>query len=417
MKFIHFADLHLGVETYGKLNSETGLSTRLEDFLNALDQLVEYALREPVDLVIFSGDSYKSREPGQTQQREFARRLRKLGTGGIPVFLLVGNHDMHNARGRATSTEIFDTLAVENIYVSGRPDLYRIPTKHGEVQVVSLPWLRRSALLSKEETGSLDFAQINERMQQALTQQISKLAQQLDPSLPSILSAHVWVFGASTGTESGMTIGQEHSLLLSTVASPSFDYVALGHIHKQQVLNEHPPVVYSGSLERLDFGDEKLEKGFYVVDIDTNPETGLKTTSYRFQPVQCRRFLTVAVTVAPDDLAPTTTVLQELHRQSEQIRDAIVRLNISVPESLAEQFSDAEIREAMKSAHSWTMTRTIVRENSPRAGNTQAEQLQPAEALRQYIEMQEYPEEYRKLLQEYGERMIYSQSGDEKEQS
>ena len=129
MKILHFADLHLGVETYGRLDPATGLSSRLLDFLNVLDQVVDFAIENRVDLVLFCGDAYRSREPTQTHQREFARRINRLSTSGIPIFLLVGNHDLPNAIGRATTTEIFDTLAVRNVYVSNRPDVYRIPTK------------------------------------------------------------------------------------------------------------------------------------------------------------------------------------------------------------------------------------------------------------------------------------------------
>ena len=94
MKIIHFADLHLGVENYGHINPESGLSSRLEDFLRSLDELVDYALAEKVDLVLFSGDAYKTREPSQTQQREFAKRIRRLSEGGVPLFLVIGNHDL-----------------------------------------------------------------------------------------------------------------------------------------------------------------------------------------------------------------------------------------------------------------------------------------------------------------------------------
>ncbi len=156
MKILHFADLHLGVESYGHTDPETGLSSRLLDFLSALDQVVDYALKNKVDLILFCGDAYKTREPSQTQQREFARRISRLSSGNIPIFLLVGNHDLPNAIGRATTTEIFDTLAVKNVYVSNRPDIYCIPTSNGTVQIVSLPWPRRGALLSKEEKKNLD---------------------------------------------------------------------------------------------------------------------------------------------------------------------------------------------------------------------------------------------------------------------
>jgi len=308
MKILHFADLHLGVESYGRINPETGLSTRLQDFLNALDQVVNYALDEQVDLVLFCGDAYKSREPTQTQQREFAKRINRLSTSGIPVFLLIGNHDLPNAIGRATTTEIFDTLAVKNVYVSNRPGIYHIPTKHGTIQIVSLPWLRRSGLLSKEETKNLTFDQINQRLQQVLTNTVTANATKLDPELPAILAAHVWVSGARVGSESSMTIGQEHVLLVSNIAHPAFDYVALGHIHKHQVLYDSPPVVYAGSLERLDFSEEEDDKGFYLIEIEEDKETGKRQVSFDFHPIAGRRFLTINVNIELQDTAPLSLI-------------------------------------------------------------------------------------------------------------
>ena len=79
--------------------------------------------------------------PGQTQQREFARRIRYLSEKGIPVFLLVGNHDLPNAVGRATRTEIFDTLAVSGVHVSHKPEIFVVGTADGPLQIASLPWL------------------------------------------------------------------------------------------------------------------------------------------------------------------------------------------------------------------------------------------------------------------------------------
>jgi exonuclease SbcD len=219
LKILHFADLHLGVESYGRIDPATGLSSRLLDFLSALDQVVDYARENKVDLVLFCGDVYKSREPSQTQQREFARRIRSLSSSNIPILLLTGNHDLPNAIGRATTTEIFDTLAVENVFISNRPDIYRISTSSGIVQIVTLPWLRRSALLSTEEAKNLTFDQINQIAQEKLTNIIAANIPKLDPDVPSILAAHVWVFGAEVGSERLINIGQEHVLLVSNVSN------------------------------------------------------------------------------------------------------------------------------------------------------------------------------------------------------
>jgi exonuclease SbcD len=411
LKILHFADLHLGVETYGHLDPATGLSSRLVDFLNALDQVVDFAIENKVDLVLFCGDAYKSREPTQTQQREFAKRINRLSTNGIPIFLLVGNHDLPNAIGKATTTEIFDTLTVEKVYVSNRPQIYRIPTSSGEVQVVSLPWLRRSALLTKEETKNLTFEQMNQRLEQALTSVIATKAQELDPRLPAILVAHVWVSSAKVGSERSMVIGQEHALLLSSVAHPAFDYIALGHIHKHQVLSSNPPVVYAGSLERLDFSEEQDDKGFYLVEIEPDGGTGKRRVSFDFHQVVGRRFLTIEVNIEPSDVEPTATVLKSITEQQDKIKDAIVRLNISLPAEIEGQLRDSDIRSAVKEAYYFTIAKDIKREARLRLGQWTAEEITPSDALKAYLESKKVSPERAKLLFEYGEKLIQEQKG------
>jgi len=406
LKIIHFADLHLGVETYGRTDPTTGLSSRFADFLSTFDQVVDFALENRVDLVLFCGDTYKTRAPSQTQQREFARRINRLSSNNIPVFLLVGNHDLPNAIGRATATEIFDTLSIKNVYVSNRPDVYRITTASGTVQIASLPWPRKSALLTREETKNLDFDQIKERLQEALTGAVEMNVSKLDPTLPSILAAHVWVTGSAVGSEKMMTIGQEQALLLSNVANPAFDYVALGHIHRHQVLSENPPVVYAGSLERLDFGDEDNEKGFYLVDIEPDGANGKRLVSFDFHPLQTRRFLTVSVSITPEDTDPTATVLRAISEREDKIGDAIVRLEIILPARSEGLLRDIEIRDALKDAYYSTIAREIQREVRMRLGQFTAEEITPLDALKAYLESKKVPPERTKTLLEYGERLI-----------
>jgi exonuclease SbcD len=407
MKIIHFADLHLGVENYGRIDPATGLSSRLNDFLAVFDELVDYALANKADLILFCGDAYKSREPTQTQQREFARRINRLATAGITTLLLTGNHDLPNAIGRATATEIFDTLAVKNVYVASKPETYKIPTAGGTIQIVAIPWLRRSALLASEDTKNLNLEQINQKLQEVITQAISDRAAALDPSLPAILAAHVSVGSAKAGSESMMSIGQEPVLLLSTVALPAFDYVALGHIHKQQVLSENPPVVYAGSLERIDFGEENDEKGFYVIDILI--KGGKRKVSYEFHPVNARRFLTISLDLKAEETDPTSAVINAIKTRQEKVKDAIVRLNISLPSSLEGQLRNNDIREALKDTQTFTIARDIQRETRLRLGSRPAEEITPLDALKAYLETQQIPPERQKTLLEYGEKLIQKQ--------
>ncbi len=406
MRIIHFADLHLGVESYGRNDPATGVSSRLNDFLTALDRLVDYAVEEQVDLVLFCGDAYKSREPSQTQQRELAKRVSRLSAAGIPLFLLVGNHDLPNAAGRATSTEIFETLAIDNVHVAGRPDVHRISTRNGDLQIVSLPWLRRSSLLTRDDTRELDIEQITQRLEGILTGIINDGVTRLDPAVPAILAAHVWVANAVPGSEKSMTLGQEHTLLLSNVTSPAFDYVALGHIHKRQVLAKDPPVVYSGSLERLDFGEEADDKGFYVVDIEPSTNGGRRKVSYEFHRLEGRRFLSVKLDLEAADSNPTDKVLAAIAEQGGAVTDAIVRLQLGLPSEIEALLNDAEVRDALKTAHHFTIAKDIQRETRLRLEGWTAEEITPVEALKVYLETKKVSPERTRTLLDYGQRLI-----------
>jgi exonuclease SbcD len=405
MKILHFADLHLGMETYGGVDPATGLSTRLIDVLNALDEVVEYAAGNGVDLVLFCGDAYKNRDPSQTQQREFAKRLRRLSENGIAVFLLVGNHDLPNAIGRANAVEIFDILSVNHIYVGNRPDIYNIPTRQGNVQLVALPWLKRSALLSREEAKNLSIEQANDRLQEIMTRRLLDLISELDPGLPALLAAHVAVSTAKPGSERSMVVGRDPVLLLGNVALPVFDYVALGHIHRHQVLLQNPPVVYAGSLERFDFGDEDEDKGFYVVDVEMRGKE--KRVTYEFHEVNARRFVTVAVDIAIEDADPTDTVLNAIAQQHAAIENAVVRVHISLPAALEASVREVEINKALKAAHCAVIAKEVRQEARLRLGELTSQGLSPIEALKRYLETKKVRDERQKVLLEYGEKLIW----------
>src|SRR5436305_13804989 len=136
MKIVHTADLHIGLEAHGPTNPHTGLPHRLEDFLIALDQIVDAAIAERADLVIMAGDIYKSRDPSPTHQREFARRVLRLSRSGIEVVIVPGNHDTPSARGRATSVDIFSVLELPGITVARTIDLLTIETRSGPLQII-----------------------------------------------------------------------------------------------------------------------------------------------------------------------------------------------------------------------------------------------------------------------------------------
>jgi exonuclease SbcD len=410
IKLVHFADLHLGVENYGRVDPTTGLSTRLTDFLRAFDQVVDYALDEAhgVDLVVFAGDAFKTRDPTPTYQRAFARRVRRLSEGGLPVVLVAGNHDLPSAANRAHAVEVFDTLGVPNVYVSSRPEWFRIETRSGLVQVATLPWVTRSALLAREDYKNRSLEEINDLILERLTEIIEGeegLVGQLDRSVPTVLVAHGTVQGAVYGSERSVMLGHDVLLPPSLMRHPAWDYVALGHIHKHQVLHESPPVVYAGSLERIDFGEEKETKGFVVVEVERG------SARYEFMPLEARRFVTVRVQADGDD--PTAQVLDAI--AAHDLADAVVRVIIEITADKEPLLRDGEIRRALATAfHVAAIVKEVERPARLRLGqDALVAELTPLEILERYFEVKQIPPERVPLLMDRARALLAEISEDE----
>ena len=428
MRIVHFSDLHIGVETYGRPLVEAdlpglpewfapgenrerylGQSTRLVDFLAAFDELIDYAVGNDVDLVLFTGDAYKNRDPSQTHQREFAKRVRRLAEAGVPVFLLVGNHDLPHTTHRASAVEIFDVLDVAKVTTAERLDVYRVETKSGPLQVLALPWIRRSALLAREDVRSLPYEQFKKLLEDRLTEAVIDAGERLDPAVPSVLAAHVSVSSAKPGTECTMMIGQDHVLLQSDLAGRPVDYVALGHIHRRQELSTSGlPMVYAGSLQRVDFGEEDHEaKGFYVLDVDPAAELGNRVTGLELRPVQARSFVTIDQAVDEGDLDPTATVLRAIGRH--HVRGAIVRVRVKTPASTAAMLRERDIRRALEEAGAHTVasfSREVEREQRARLGAVSLEGRTPTQVLELYLQTRETPKDRAEKLTTYARRLM-----------
>lgn len=413
MKLLHFSDLHIGVENYGRPDPETGFSTRLLDFLETFDEMVNYAIESDVDVVLFAGDAYKNRDPSQTHQREFARRITRLANQNIPIYLVTGNHDLPNVAGRASAIEIFPTLEVERVFISDRISTTIIHTKSGPLQILGVPWVRRSQFLTRDDTRNLTLDQITQRLEERLTNSLIWEVQRLDPQIPSVLVGHVTVSGSMTGTERSMMLGRDHVLMLSTVSNAPLDYVALGHVHKHQILSYNPMVVYSGSLQRVDFSEEKEDKGFCVIDIDETKPQGNRLNSFDFHPVHARIFLTIDVDIHQND-DPTQKVLDAISRK--QVDGAIVRVRIKLPEQLESQLREGEVRQSLSNAHYIAaIQRDVMRERRTRITAEASRGVSPREALRLYLKSRNTAPHLEEVLMQQAEALMREELGEENE--
>lgn len=305
-KTIHVTDTHFGLETHGVDNPDTGLNTRTEDAFQAFDQMINYAQLNNVNLVIHSGDVFNTKTVNQTVVNAFYSRLKALADAGIDVFILQGNHDASKYLQRKNGLDIANTLDLNRIHVTRGGGILDL----GYVQIVTVSYWK-----TPEE----------------IAQEISDHAQNVDWKRPAILVAHLQVEYAD------FPGSFKHDLPfvpLAALTSHPWTYVALGHIHKPQTLNENPPVLYGGSLVRCSASEEKDKKGFWTFDV-----IGTKCENLQQVEVSCLRFVTFRGTISQ-----LKTLMEG---KQPDLRSCIVRLVIDETD---EPIDEAFIKEKFGSA-------------------------------------------------------------------
>ena len=402
IKILHLSDIHLGSGfSHGKINPETGINTRLEDFVNTLRICIDRAIAEPVDLVLFGGDAFPDATPAPYVHEAFASQFRRLADAKIPAILLVGNHDQHSQGSGGASLSIYRTLVVPGFIVGDTIATHRLDTRSGAIQIITLPWLNRSTLLTRPETEGLALAEVNEMLIQKLQPVLEAEIRRLDPQIPTVLLAHLMADRASLGAEKFLAVGKGFTIPMSMLIREEFDYVALGHVHKHQNLNpsNDPPVIYPGSIERVDFGEEKEAKGYIFVKVQPGK------VECEFCRLPARPFITIEMDVSEQE-DPLEAVLETIAKQD--IEEKVVRLIYKLRSEQLDLINTSAIDRALQSAHSHSIRPELVSQLArPRlpelgVGNT----LNPIEALTTYLNNREDLEDIRKDLLEAAEVLL-----------
>jgi exonuclease SbcD len=405
LKVLHFADAHIDIANYGRHDPETGLPVRVLDFLKSLDEIVDTAIAEKVDLVLFAGDAYKDRNPAPTFQREWGRRIIRLSKAGIPVLLLVGNHDLSPSLGRAHALEEYNTLEIQNVRVLAKPEFLGPDQLWGlPLQLVALPWVARSQMMAISGMEASKNAEIVSSLEEILTEQVENYLAEAakQPDLPTVLLAHASVQGALYGSERSVMLGTDVVLSGGLVKDPRFDYVALGHIHKKQDVNEkgYPAVVYPGSIERVDFGEAQDDKFFVIVNIAKG-----KTTYKWRQLKKVRPFFDFWVRLDSEE-----GVMQKLMAKlpaGPAMKDAIVRFTIDYPRELEPFIDEGSLREAAAETFEFHLVKRPQMEARLRIPEDQSvSELSPVELLDIYWKSSKMEDKDRQQLSGLAQKII-----------
>jgi exonuclease SbcD len=279
MRMIHTSDWHLGRTFHGR--------SLLADQEVVLGALADLAADHRADVVVISGDLYDRAVPSPEAVQCATRILARIRAAGSAIVMISGNHDSAPRLGAFA-----DFLAVGGLHVRSsirdcaRPVL--LDDLDGPVAVYALPYLEPDLARGVWElSGPVGHQQV---MAEALRQVRSDLDSRA-PGTRSVVLAHAFVVGgAASGSERSIAVGGVESV--TSDLFDGFDYVALGHLHRAQVIGER--IRYSGSPLPYAFSEADQRKGVWLVDLAADGAVEVE----RLELPQVRRLATVTGALA-----------------------------------------------------------------------------------------------------------------------
>ena len=401
VRVLHFSEADLGAAGFGRRDPTTNLPLRVGDHLKALDFIIETAINEAVDLVVFAGDAYHSPYPSPTLQREWGQRVMRLSRAGIPLLMVVGHQDASSLPHRAHALDVFATLGVAHVLVIDQPcflssaDLSRLlfgeaSQRQLPLQVIAIPWA--NPRLAARSLAKDSAAAYHEYLIQAVQAWLSAA----DPATPLLLAAHAIVVPSpdDVAGNAAVALPDQLTLPLALLQDERLDYVALGHSRRAMNLNDgaYPPLVYPGSIERLDFSEAEEDKFFVIAHL----ERGRTLVEWR-KIEGLRPFIIAALRLEPDQ--DIRAQLNAALPDAELLTGAVVRLTLEYPPQLEGLIDEAALRRYARPAFSFQLVKHPQRQSRLRLPQESAvSQLSPLDLLKLYWESNQVPAEESEVL-------------------
>lgn len=257
VQFIHTADLHLDTPFKGLSSLNAWLAGRLKQAtLKSYDRIIQLCIEKQVDFLIIAGDIFDSTQHSLAAQLTFVEGLKKLSDHAIRAYFVCGNHDPFNSWLPALTFP-------ENVF-RFRPD-----------EVEKIPFEKEGHILA--DLYGISFPE------KEVKKNLARLFKLRQPRAPVSIGVLHGTTGSAEGHEKYAPFSK------NDIEGKGFDYWALGHIHKHQVIQENQPaMVYPGNPQGRDFG-ETGEKGCYLVEIEAGSKPVLQflpTQQIRFEEIE-----------------------------------------------------------------------------------------------------------------------------------
>ncbi|WP_225445654.1 metallophosphoesterase family protein [Paenibacillus arenosi] len=263
LRFIHAADLHLDSPLRGLQSLPDVLQERLEQgVFRAWDRLVDLAIQAEADAILLSGDLHDSTHRSLRAVWRLERGMKRLSDKGISVFIIHGNHDP------LTTEDFWSWPSGVTVFGTDKPSSHLIHDRSGKpVAVVTGMSYGQKAVY---DNIALQYPEQPERHVKEYRLQVDSVV-----NGDSMSSERLYRIGMLHGTVDGRAEHDPYApCSRGDLIRKGYDYWALGHIHKREVIQEQPYIVYAGNIQGRHI-KETGAKGVYVVDVQADGATEL----------------------------------------------------------------------------------------------------------------------------------------------
>jgi exonuclease SbcD len=272
MKILHTADWHLGHRLHE--------NSQLEEQTLFLKWIENYINDEKIDVLLISGDIFDSASPSNQSMKMYYNFLMKLNkTACNSVIITGGNHD--SAGILNAPKELLDTLSIKVVgkaTESIKDEVFEIEVAAEKVIIAAVPYLRDGDI--RRAVAGESFEDLTDKYKTALINHYQLAAAQCKliniKDVPVIAMGHLFAIGGSiSDSEQNIYVGT-----LGHIGAADFpmyfDYIALGHLHRPQIIGGNEKVRYSGSPHILSFSEVNYDKKVLVLMVEENKITNVK---------------------------------------------------------------------------------------------------------------------------------------------
>lgn len=331
MKILVLGDPHFGGGySLGRVDQHLHLNSRLLDFSNTFDYVIDYLTNNNINNFFITGDIFEHRRPHASEINIFSQKVERLSSLKINTYIIVGNHDLIKEQ-KITTIDFLNLLKLPYV---------KVFSEIGSVQLDGL-----DVILIPFKSKEMLCCSTNEDAVEKISLLINYEREKLNGN-KLIAIGHLMLQGTLIGDV--VLEGSPGEVVLPQNMFNDFEAVIMGHVHPHMVIRKHPFMTYLGSMECKDFNEAKYKKYFLTIDVN-------KEIDYMFGELPVRKLYEISTdqSSAEDGEDATEGVLNYLNNLVEinDLKDSIVRVEVVVNEKSLYNLNKDKIRNHLKQFH------------------------------------------------------------------